>query len=133
MKVPSSVRKMARELFGASVVDGRLEPDRVRRIAGAVVAGRGRRSYQVLREYRRLVRLELAKRHAVVESATGLPGEVLEALRGGLRGRYGDDLTAEFRVDPGLIGGVRVQVGADVWDASLRGRLARLDDELGRD
>ena len=29
-----------------------------------------------------------------------------------------------------LIGGLRIRVGSDVWDGSVRGRLDRLDQEL---
>ncbi len=47
-----------------------------------------------------------------------------------LRSKYGDGLTTDFRVNPNLIGGLRIRVGSDVWDGSVRGRLDRLEQEL---
>jgi F-type H+-transporting ATPase subunit delta len=44
--------------------------------------------------------------------------------------RYGAELVTEFRVNPDLIGGLRVKIGDDVWDGSVRGRLNRLEQEL---
>jgi len=47
-----------------------------------------------------------------------------------LKKKYGSDLTSEFVVDPELLGGVRVRVGSDVWDGTLRNRLERLQQQL---
>ena len=47
-----------------------------------------------------------------------------------LKKKYGADLTSEFAVDPTLLGGVRVRVGSDVWDGTLRNRLERLQQQL---
>ena len=47
-----------------------------------------------------------------------------------LRRRYGNDLTAEFKVNPELLGGMRVKVGSDVWDGSVKARLTELKNRL---
>jgi F-type H+-transporting ATPase subunit delta len=47
-----------------------------------------------------------------------------------LRGQYGGDVTTEYSVNPALIGGLRIQVGSNVVDASVRSRLDRLATEL---
>ncbi len=84
----------------------------------------------ILKNYHRLIRLELDKRHAVIESATALSWDTSEHVLRDLRLKYGEGLTTEFRVNPDLIGGLRIRVGSDVWDGSVRGRLDRLDQEL---
>jgi F-type H+-transporting ATPase subunit delta len=33
-------------------------------------------------------------------------------------------------VNPQLLGGMRIQVGSDVWDGTVRGRLERLQQQL---
>jgi F-type H+-transporting ATPase subunit delta len=48
----------------------------------------------------------------------------------GLEQRYGAGLTTDFVVNPALLGGVRVRVGSDVWDSSVRNRLERLQQKL---
>ena len=45
-----------------------------------------------------------------------------------LRKKYGKDLTFDFQTNPDLLGGMRVKVGSDVWDGSVRARLQQLED-----
>jgi F-type H+-transporting ATPase subunit delta len=47
-----------------------------------------------------------------------------------LRRKYGSTLTAEFKVNPDLLGGMRVKVGSDVWDGSVKARLTDLKNKL---
>jgi F-type H+-transporting ATPase subunit delta len=44
-----------------------------------------------------------------------------------LTGTYGGALKTSFAVNPTLIGGMRVKVGSDVFDGSVRARLAALE------
>jgi F-type H+-transporting ATPase subunit delta len=130
MKIPKEARKVSRELFKASLQDGRLVEDRVRKIAQHLVSTKPRHYADILKDYDRMIRLELASRHAVIESATELDGETRGQLEGTLRGKYGQDLTTEFKTEPGLIGGLRIKIGSDVYDSTVRERLNRLDAAL---
>jgi F-type H+-transporting ATPase subunit delta len=47
-----------------------------------------------------------------------------------LKKKYGSDLTTDFVVNPQLLGGMRIRVGSDVWDGSVRNRLERLQQQL---
>jgi F-type H+-transporting ATPase subunit delta len=47
-----------------------------------------------------------------------------------LKVRYGEDLTTEFRTNPELLGGLRIKIGDDVWDGSVRNRLSQLQEQL---
>jgi F-type H+-transporting ATPase subunit delta len=60
---------------------------------------------------------------AKVDSAFPLSDEQLSSLVSRLERRTGHKVQTRLSVVPGLIGGVRVQVGDDVWDASVRGQL----------
>jgi F-type H+-transporting ATPase subunit delta len=51
-------------------------------------------------------------------------------LTASLRAKYGKDLSTEFKVSPELLGGLRIKVGSDVIDGSVRERLHRLEAEL---
>jgi len=67
---------------------------------------------------------------AVVQSAFALdPAQVAE-LADTLSKRYGKSVRLDVRVDQELIGGVRVLVGDDVIDASVRGKLYALAASL---
>ena len=130
MKLTKEVRKLSRELFEGSFHDGQLDADKVRGFVAQIVAGKPRHYVDILKNYHRLIRLELDKRHAVIESATELSQETSERVLRDLKSKYGPALTTDFRVNPNLIGGLRIRVGSDVWDGSVRGRLDRLDQEL---
>jgi F-type H+-transporting ATPase subunit delta len=130
MKLTKEVRKVSKELFQASFTDGLLDPGKVRGFAGQLVAGKPRHYVDILKNYHRLIRLELDKRHAVIESASELSPETSEHVLRDLKSKYGEGLTTDFRVNPDLIGGLRIRVGSDVWDGSVQGRLDRLEQEL---
>lgn len=63
---------------------------------------------------------------ARISSAYPLDGAQLEQVVSLLSRRYRKKISPSVSVDPELIGGVRVQVGDKVWDASVRGRLQNM-------
>ena len=130
MKISKEARKLSKKLFLSSFSDGRLDEAKVRTIAQAVIDKKPRKYTDILKNYQRLIRVEVAKRHAVIESATDLAGDMRQQLLGTLRSKYGQELTTEFKVSPELIGGLRVKIASDVWDSSIRGRLSRLESNL---
>jgi F-type H+-transporting ATPase subunit delta len=70
-----------------------------------------------------MLRLELEKRHAIVETAVALSDSERESVLSDLKGRLGADITADFRDVPDLLGGMRVKLGSTVWDSSIKARL----------
>ena len=60
---------------------------------------------------------------ATVESAFPLNDQQAQELAGTLKAKFGKDVRLSTSVDPDLIGGVRIKVGDDVIDASVRGKL----------
>ena len=130
MKISKEIRRLSRNLVHASFNDGRLDREKIAGFVQSIVAQKPRRYIQLLENYRRLLRLELEKRHATIESATELDPEISRQMTSGLDRKYGDGLTTQFVVNPALLGGVRVRVGSDVWDSSVRNRLERLQQKL---
>jgi len=63
---------------------------------------------------------------AVITSARTLEGGQLSALVAELERRFGRKIDPRVHVDADLIGGARVQVGDEVMDGSVRGKLAAL-------
>ena len=66
----------------------------------------------------------------MVESATALPDALRQDVAAGLARVYGSGLQASFQENPDLIGGMRIKVGSDVYDGSVRARLAALAERL---
>jgi F-type H+-transporting ATPase subunit delta len=69
---------------------------------------------------------------AQIESAYPLSDDQVQALVRRLEARTKRKVKASVKVSPELIGGVRVQVGDELWDASVRGQLDTMAAALTR-
>jgi F-type H+-transporting ATPase subunit delta len=126
MKISKDAQRTARQLLRASLTEGHLNADLVRKITRTVVERKPRGYLQILTAYAKLLRLETERHHALVESAAELSPELRQSVEAELRKKRGANLTFAFVVNPDLLGGIRVKVGSDVWDGSVRSRLERL-------
>jgi F-type H+-transporting ATPase subunit delta len=130
MKINKEIRQLAREMLRASFTDGQLDPGKIESLVQSLIARRPRHFIDILQHYKRLLRFEIEKRHAKIETASELSAKAAAEIIAKLKRKYGADLTADFTVDPILLGGMRVRVGSDVWDGSVRNRLQRLQQQL---
>ena len=126
MRITKQAKREAKDLFTACLVNGRLEPPRVRDAVATVIRLKPRGYGAVLQHFKHLVELELARRTARVESATPLAPDLRGSIGANLTRTYGTGLDLTFAENPALVGGLRVQVGSDVYDGSVQGRLAAL-------
>jgi F-type H+-transporting ATPase subunit delta len=130
MKINKETRRFSKELLRASFTDGQLDSGRISSLLKSLIEKKPRHYIQVLEAYQRLLRLEVEKRTATIETATELSADAGQQIVDNLKRRYGNDLTARFAVNPELLGGMRIRVGSDVWDSSVRNRLQRLQQQL---
>ena len=63
---------------------------------------------------------------AVVKTAVPLTDEQLTRLRSSLGRIYGRAVSVHIEVEPEVLGGIRVQVGDEVIDGTVAGRLEDL-------
>ena len=85
----------------------------------------------VLAVLTRLFAAEGGPQRALVTSAIPLGSAEQERMRTHIIEQFGSNLSFEFHVDPGILGGVVVQVGDKLIDDSVRGRLEALRNTLG--
>lgn len=131
MKVTRRQRQGARRLFRLCTDSGgRLDAARARLVAGQLAASGRRDALPVLSAFLRAVRLDQDRHTATVESAASLSPDVREQILADLVRIYGSGLDASFGENPTLIGGVRIRVGSDVYDDSVRARLASIEARL---
>jgi F-type H+-transporting ATPase subunit delta len=68
----------------------------------------------------------------MITSAFPIEGSALNDLLSSLKKRFGGkELRPTIQIDPALIGGVRIQVGDEVMDSSVKARLAQMQASLG--
>jgi len=130
MKISKQARRDGKSLFTNCRVSGVLDENRVRQTVSAVIAQKPRGYVGILSHFQRLVKLDIERRAAEVESAAPVSEAVQQAVKANLTQRYGQGLNLSFTVNPALIGGMRVKVGSDVFDGSVRARLNELAESM---
>src|SRR3954447_3180588 len=130
MKINKEIRQVSRELLRSSFTDGQLDNGRISQLVKSLIEKKPRNFRAILDNYKRLLRLEIEKRTATIETASELAPEAGQQIVGNLKRRYGVELATNFVVNPELLGGMRIRVGSDVWDSSVRNRLNRLAQSL---
>jgi len=130
VKINKETRQLSKGLLRASFTDGQLDGGRVSSLVKSLIEKKPRHLIQVLEAYKRLLRLEVEKRSATIETATELSPDAGAQIVANLKRKYGSDLAARFVVNSELLGGMRIRVGSDVWDSSVRNRLHRLQQQL---
>jgi len=109
-----------------AMIGGRVQPTVVKFLR--VLSRRGRLGLlgPITRRVRALWDHRQGRRPVTVRSAAPLDEAQQAALRDRLAGLVGGTPVLTLEVDPALIGGLVVQVGDDVYDASIRNRLRQL-------
>jgi F-type H+-transporting ATPase subunit delta len=130
MKATKQARREATQLFRFCHIRGSLNENLARNIVQQFAAAKPRGYLGVLSHFRRLVKLDRAMHTARVESAKPLAADLQTRLRTDLARQYGAGLNTSFAENPSLIGGMRVQVGSDVYDGTVRSRLAALEQSF---
>jgi len=82
------------------------------------------------REFRHQADAALGIQRARISSAIALDTTQLGELRDALAGRSGLQVMLEEEIEPELIGGIRVRLGGQVLDGSVRGQLQRMAEIL---
>jgi F-type H+-transporting ATPase subunit delta len=127
MKNVKQTRRQAKGLFRLCLVNGLLDENRARQVVQKVIAANRRNGTAVLSRFLYLVKLDRARHTAEIESAAPLPADLQSSVKSDLSRAYGPGINASFAQNPALIGGMRIKVGSDVYDGSVRGALAALE------
>ncbi len=121
---------MLKLLFKGCLKNGLLQEDSVTKTVQAVVDGKPRAYIQILNHLLKLVKTDIHSRTARIESADSLDDATRKSVEKLLTDRYGTSLMMSFDVNPALLGGMRIQVGSDVYDASIRSRLQKIGESF---
>jgi F-type H+-transporting ATPase subunit delta len=130
MKISKQAQRDARQLFRSCSVNGLLDETRVRQTVSLLSEKKPRGFVEILSRLHRLVKLDLERRAARVESATPLPTDLQSEVTNQIKGKYGNGVNISFSQNPALIGGLRIQVGSDLYDGSVKTRLNKLEESF---
>ena len=130
MKVSKQSRREAKSLLRAAQVNGLLDESRLTQAVRAVAEQKPRGYLGILTHLQHLVKLDIERRTAKIESAATLTPDAESNLKNTLTRKYGPGLNFNFQQNAALLGGLRIRVGSDVYDGTVSGRLKRLEESL---
>jgi F-type H+-transporting ATPase subunit delta len=130
VKISKLAQREARQLFRSCFVNDLLDENRVRQATTLLAEKKPRGYVEILTRLHRLVKLDLEQHAAKVESATPLSADLQNEVAGGIKGKYGSGVSIAFAQNPALIGGLRIQVGSDLYDGSVKTRLEKLEQSF---
>jgi F-type H+-transporting ATPase subunit delta len=130
MKISKQAQRETRQLFRSCRVSGVLDENRVRQAVSLLLARKPRGYVEILSRLQRLVKLDLEQRAARIESATPLPADLQADVANRIRKIHGAGVDITFSQNPALIGGLRIQVGSDLYDGSVKTRLEKLEQSF---
>src|SRR5687768_17416212 len=116
MRVSRKTARKARTLYRLCLVNDAVDVTRARRVTRRLASSGRRGSLPILAAFHRIASLDHDRHSAWVDSATLLDAAVRDEISADLLRVYGPGVQTTFREDPGLIGGVRIKVGSDVYD-----------------
>jgi F-type H+-transporting ATPase subunit delta len=126
MKISKQAQRDARQLFRDCQVNNLLDENRVRQTVSLLSEKKPRGYVEILSRLHRLVKLDLERRAARVESALPLPADLQNDVTNRIKKIYGDGVNIVFGQNPALLGGLRIQVGSDLYDGSVQTKLNQL-------
>jgi F-type H+-transporting ATPase subunit delta len=127
MATTRKMRRTARQFLRFCTVNGTLNDDRVRQVVERVIRSKRRGVLAMLKQFQRLVRLDRERHSARVESAAPLPETLRADVVANVVRIYGTGIETSFAENPALLGGVRLKVGSDVYDGSVRAKLDAIE------
>lgn len=113
----------AKAALVTSLLGAKVSPQTLAIVRHIVQQPRGHRIGELLRNAAAIVADQAGLSVAVVTSAAPIAPAQLTRLQKGLAASYGRELKLNLVVDPGIIGGLRVQVGDDVIDGTIARKL----------
>ena len=122
--------RAAKRLYRICLVDGLLDDARTRQAVRRIVGARQRGGLGMLAHFQRLVRMDRDRHTARVESAVTLPDDLRAGVVTDVARMFGSGIETSFSENAALIGGMRLTVGSDVYDGSVRARLAAIEARL---
>ncbi len=112
------------------LLEGRIAPATLRLVNLLVQRGRIGTLPRVSEEYTRLLNAHRGVITATVTSAVPLTADENAAILSRVEAMAGSRVELRTEINPDLIGGLTIQVRDRLLDASIRGRLERLRDQL---
>lgn len=125
MKNKKQLKKLVRRMTHESVKDGVLQEKKVLTFIKEIKKLHLAKALYLLNEYKKALGLEISKHTLVVESAMKLSNKQLSNIKGELK-NMGKIVKTENKINPDLIGGLKIKVGDLIFDDSIKSKITQI-------
>lgn len=126
MKQSKDSVRIARRLFALCIENGQLNEQKLHNIFMLLKDKKPRNLAAILMSLVKNIRLHQESQSVLVKSAVELDPSLKQILQNTINQKYTSSFTFIYQTDHSLLGGLCIQIGDNVWDASLKKRLERL-------
>jgi F-type H+-transporting ATPase subunit delta len=114
-----------------ALLDGKVTPATLTLVTELVLRPRGRSLEGGLAEYGKLVAQRRRRLFALVRTSSALSAEQRTRLAAVLAAAYGHEVHLNIEIDPTVIGGLSIEIGDEIIDGTIAGRLDDVRRRLG--
>jgi F-type H+-transporting ATPase subunit delta len=114
-----------------ALLEGKVTPATLTLVTELVLRPRGRSLEGGLAEYGRLVAQRRQRLVALVRTPTELSAQQRTRLGAVLAAAYGHEVHLNIEIDPSTIGGLSIEIGDEIIDGTIAGRLDDVRRRLG--
>jgi F-type H+-transporting ATPase subunit delta len=130
MRADKKTKLLAKQLLKLSLVNGAVSAEQVTGVLAYIEQAAPRQSLALLKLYHRAIAVEFAKSQAIVEHAGPIGAATLAQIAAAMTKKYQRPVAATAQPAPGLLAGLRIRIGSDVYEASAAGQLAQLSSAV---
>ena len=84
----------------------------------------------IAQSFENLISVHKGNRVAKITSAQALSDEQLQEIQTNLNQKFDSDFNLNVNVDPNLIGGLKIQIGSQMIDSSIKNQLQLLKEKM---
>lgn len=130
MKVNNKIEKLAKRIIEIATINGRLDDNRL--LEGILnLKKRGFKNFiPLVRALKPKISKALSWQVIEITSPTSLSQENLDLIKTSISKKYKKEVDHKTFIDPSLVSGFKVQIGDDLYDASLTAQLSQITNEI---
>ncbi len=127
MRIPKQIQKNAARIYNACKVNGYADEGKILTAIDILTQQKPRGWRLIVEHIKTCVSLDCARRTVLVQSSTNLQQSEIDQIQQ-LVSKQTNNIPHDFKyqTDASLLGGLRVQIGWTVLDASIRSRLNQI-------
>jgi len=130
MKVSNKSKKLAKRIFKNSQKQGEIDEQKLSNFTQVLIKHHSVQSKQVLKSLLALLEESVAASNLIVESATLLDEPLKNEIKNTFEKKLNKKINLVFKLNPEIIGGVKIVNSDNVWENSVESALAQMKASL---